>query len=181
MKKAFVENENLMFNSNSKGLINLGNVYQVALWGVSDCPSGWSEEEILREAGMDEAFFESARTIKSADYMFVNEWLPETLYNAWTSGKSVSMSSNQTDEEKIEYRSRYDEASWLPQSQNTIEVITWYATKVTQFFIDGSPIVTITQKGVGSRRVELPLLTKQVSNVCPSIQVSIDAPGEYQF
>lgn len=180
--KAYINKGELLFNSNIRGLISLGSPYDAAVYGIENRPSGWSVDEILREAGLGDDFFESARAVDIAWHSLANDWLFETLFCAWKNGASIRMTQEQEDE-KITRTSGpgVDEKSFLLQSGG-VEVTNWTGVKTTRWMVNGSPIVTIIQRRDVSRtRIEFPVLSRKPSGVCQSIQIEINAPGVYEI
>ncbi len=182
MKKAFIENGELFFNSNSRGLISLGGAYFAAIDGIEDLPSGWSTDEILREAGVTDDFFESANAVNSAWHSVSNNWLFDMLLAAWEKGASIRMTQNQIDEQATRNTGPgVDDKSFLRQSGG-VDVSNWTGVKTTAWTVNGSPIVTIIQRrDVSRNRFQFPILSRKPCNVNPSIQIEIQAPGVYEI
>ena len=182
MAKAYIDNGQIMFNSNAKGLLNLGNPFDAATYGIDELPSGWSTDEILREAGLTDEFFKSAAAVNSAWHSLKNEWLFKALMAAWEGGAMIRMTDSQVDEKSTRNTgSGVDEKSFLRQSGG-VDITTWAGVKTTQWMVDGSPIVTVIQRSEGTYgRADLPLLSRKPSNVCASVQIEINAPGVYEI
>ena len=180
--KAFIENGNIFFNSNSKGLINFGSPFISAIDGIEELPTGWTTEEVLSEAGCDARFFESAKAVNSAWHSLKNDWLFYTLFKEWEGGAEIRMKQHQLDEKTTDNTGPgVDEKSFLRQSGG-VEVTNWVAVKTTTWTVDGVNIVTIIQRREVSRnRFEFPILSRKHSTVCASIQLEINAPGVYEI
>lgn len=176
--KAYIQNGELFFNSNSKGLISFGNAKEVAIFGIadSDLPQGWSSTQILQEAGFDE--WESAIAVSTSSDMLSNDWLFQTLLGEWKKGRVIRFKESQIDKRMKKTIGGDVEDGFMPSSGNTWVTETWSAIQTTVWSVDDEPFVTIIQEDQNrSNRIEFPVILGRRSQYLRTIQVEVTQAG----
>jgi hypothetical protein len=139
MTKIFIEKGHIFFNSNSKGLIDLGHFADVACFGIEEMPSGWTLSEILCQMPNGRELENSAAAIQVA-YETVGQDLADKLFTAFKGGSKIQYKTWHEDSKfEKHYGGGGDTASWTPQSDSVFSSSFIMRKSYEGWFIDNKP------------------------------------------